>query len=195
MALSLGPALRRRGITQAKLAAEIGISKGFMSQIISGKKQPSMETLERIMSALNAAPSELYDTAPEGAQDVHEMAEGQAALITGPAMAQGLQAFGDLSKALAAPGVFEAKSDMFPFGIFAQDLLLVDLGGKTRNMDLAIVTIAVPDTGAATTVVRRIVGNMLMSGSSMHDLLAADSDDQSVAILGRLCAVLRPSVR
>ena len=69
---TLGRALRARKMTQQELAARIGVSKGFVSEIVSGKKRPSVETLNRIAEALDMGIDAFWgSTAPAGfAEDV-----------------------------------------------------------------------------------------------------------------------------
>lgn len=44
--------LKKRGLTQEKLAYEIGISKGYLSNFMTGKKGMSLATLQKIASGL-----------------------------------------------------------------------------------------------------------------------------------------------
>lgn len=43
--------IKRRGISQNDLAGEIGVSKGYLSQIIKGKRSPSREIIQKIATA------------------------------------------------------------------------------------------------------------------------------------------------
>lgn len=61
MKLNLGPAIRRKGMTQSALADEIGVNKGFMSEIIAGKKDPSFGTFRRILEVLDITPDEAFE--------------------------------------------------------------------------------------------------------------------------------------
>lgn len=49
----------KQGITQEKLAYENDFSKGYMSEIESGKKLPSIKRLAKIAEALNVDIKEL----------------------------------------------------------------------------------------------------------------------------------------
>ncbi|WP_428516319.1 helix-turn-helix transcriptional regulator [Roseovarius sp.] len=47
-------------MTQAALADAIGVSRGFVSEIASGKKEPSLTTLRKIAETLGVPLSEIY---------------------------------------------------------------------------------------------------------------------------------------
>lgn len=62
--LRLKALCRERGLTLSELATKIGVSQSSISGFATGKIKPSFDTLERLCDALNAAPSELFETAP-----------------------------------------------------------------------------------------------------------------------------------
>lgn len=45
--------IRRRNLSQNELADRAGISSGYLSQLISGRKSPSPEVRRRLQTALN----------------------------------------------------------------------------------------------------------------------------------------------
>lgn len=51
---------KRRGLTQEKLSELAGIETPSLSNIENGKNYPNYETLDKISSALNVRPFELY---------------------------------------------------------------------------------------------------------------------------------------
>lgn len=51
---------KEKGITIAALAGKIGITQPSMSNIVNGKINPKMETLEKIAEALNVSVVELF---------------------------------------------------------------------------------------------------------------------------------------
>ncbi|WP_350156138.1 helix-turn-helix domain-containing protein [Roseovarius indicus] len=59
---TLGKTLRAMRMTQQELAARIGVSKGFVSEIVSGKKRPSVETLQSIAEALDISIDTFWGT-------------------------------------------------------------------------------------------------------------------------------------
>lgn len=60
MKLDIGPVIARRGMSQTQVADAIGVQKGYLSEIVSGKKLPSLDTFQRICDALQATPNELF---------------------------------------------------------------------------------------------------------------------------------------
>lgn len=56
--------IKAKGITAKELAAKIGISEGALSLAINGN--PTVETLEKIASALGVEVSELFAAPKEG---------------------------------------------------------------------------------------------------------------------------------
>ena len=61
MNLLIKEVLRNKEKTSVWLAGEIGITQPNMSNIVSGKSNPSLETLEKIANALQVPISELFD--------------------------------------------------------------------------------------------------------------------------------------
>lgn len=49
-----------KGITQKGLAAKVELSTTSLSRIITGDQKPSLDTLEKIASALNVGISDLF---------------------------------------------------------------------------------------------------------------------------------------
>ena len=61
MELRIKDAVKEKGFTALWLASQIGITQPSMSGIMNGKIKPSLDTLERIASALNVPVTELFD--------------------------------------------------------------------------------------------------------------------------------------
>ena len=53
--------LKAKGLTSVWLASQIGITQPNMSNIVSGKSKPSLDTLERIANALDVPITELFE--------------------------------------------------------------------------------------------------------------------------------------
>ena len=53
---------KNNNLSLLDLSAKVGISKTSLSQIVTGKQKPSLDTLEKIASALNVSVSELFAT-------------------------------------------------------------------------------------------------------------------------------------
>jgi len=61
MKLRIKETLQNKGLTGVWLASQVGITRPNMSNIVSGKSKPSLETLERIAVALNVPVTELFE--------------------------------------------------------------------------------------------------------------------------------------
>ena len=61
MELRIKEVLKEKGLTGVWLASQVGITRPNMSNMVSGKSKPSLDTLERIASALNVPVTELFD--------------------------------------------------------------------------------------------------------------------------------------
>lgn len=57
--------MKERGVTSAKLSEMIGISKVTVSNLINNKTAPSLDTLEKIASALNVPLWQLFASPDE----------------------------------------------------------------------------------------------------------------------------------
>ncbi|GLS87711.1 hypothetical protein GCM10010873_26850 [Cypionkella aquatica] len=169
MKLSLTAALKRNKMSQTALADAVGVGKGFMSEIISGKKNPSMETLSKIMEVLNATPSEIMPgqaglTATislEVPSDHSEPAsrgfsENQAKPWQGNGTEGQLNLDG-LTLSIRHPVHYELVRPSPSLSLLAGDVLLVDLGTPPEAGDLILIGL-IDQTGTnAATLVRRYI--------------------------------------
>ncbi len=62
MKLRLKELLQERGMKQVTLAERVGVEKGYVSELVAGKKIPSLGTLEKIADALGVEIIELFAT-------------------------------------------------------------------------------------------------------------------------------------
>ena len=60
MKLRIKEVLKEKGVTSVWLSSQIGITQPNMSNIVSGKSKPSLDTLERIASALGVPVTDLF---------------------------------------------------------------------------------------------------------------------------------------
>jgi transcriptional regulator with XRE-family HTH domain len=60
MELRIKEVLKEKGLTSVWLASQIGITQPNTSNIVSGKSNPSLETLEKIANALDVSISALF---------------------------------------------------------------------------------------------------------------------------------------
>ena len=61
MSLRLKEILKDRGESITAFALKVGITQANMSNIVNGKSSPTLDTLERIASALNVPITELFE--------------------------------------------------------------------------------------------------------------------------------------
>ena len=61
MNLRIKEVLKEKGLTAVWLASQIEITQPNMSNMVSGKSKPSLDTLERIAAALNVPVTELFE--------------------------------------------------------------------------------------------------------------------------------------
>lgn len=60
--------IKSLGISQSAFAAQIGVSKGYMSQILSGQRSPSRDMIQRIDLATGGrVPPSVWFKTPEEA--------------------------------------------------------------------------------------------------------------------------------
>ncbi len=62
MSLRLKDILKERGTSISACASIVGITQANMSNIVNGKSSPTLDTLERIATALNVPITELFST-------------------------------------------------------------------------------------------------------------------------------------
>jgi len=189
MRLTIRPFLMAAGLSQAKLADKADIKPGYLSEIISGKKAPSMEVLERIADALGVPPHALLapeDGAPDPAgagfaePDVAPYTPGTSALD---------KAVRALCAALKTPDTRTAARAHPGLSICRGDVLVMELGGPPRAGDVVFATLSTEDGMTQETVLRRYVpGWLIDTDAPPIDIARAN---QGVAILGRLAGVVR----
>lgn len=197
MKLSIGPALARKKMSQVELANRIGVSKGFVSEMISGKKRPSTDTLEAIALALGVGVSDLYED--RGSFTYELTPDGGHAGLSEARPAEFIGRKNILSDAitnLISPDIrhqmhYVATKSLFSFAIQAGDILVVELQHKAKTGDLVIATIADPQTDTSKTVVRRLYGTVLAPSDTQTPPVDLSENDQSAAILGTIEGLIR----
>lgn len=65
MELKIKEVLKSKGLTALSLAEMVGITQPNISNIINGKTNPSLETLEKIATALDVPISNLFESERE----------------------------------------------------------------------------------------------------------------------------------
>lgn len=189
MKLNLHPFMHSAGLSQTDLATSAGLSKGYVSEIMSGKKTPSPDVIARFAAILGVEAGALLtdSIAPDPA---HGLAEPAAAFIFPEAVAIPIASGMAQAIAAVAPGlrhnaVWKAIKTQAGFGILAGDLLIIDLGAGPRAGDLVLATPEDPDS---VTLLRRWAGSWLLPETPAD---APISSTRAVAILGVVRGVLR----
>ena len=191
MTLAIGTALKHKGMTQAALADKVEVSRGFMSEIISGKKTPSLETLQKIATALGVSPAELYKVSPRGMAEAGEAYHSEASASPYSQVSAKLTgAIHALAPSAKHPQTFRVDKTQLGFALTEGDVLVVDINDQPKDGDLVITTTTDMDTGEGVTNIRRWLSPWLIP-SDITDKAVKLSDDGAVAIMGVIKAVLR----
>lgn len=189
MKLALKEILARKNVRQSELADTIEVSRGFMSDLVSGKKAPSEETLRKIVAALNISPTELYVASgpPQHANRPSGFGEEDVVFVADvPDFTP--QAPADSSGSLQ---VFTATRSSLGLGILKGDTLFVDISARAKRDGIVLATFADEDTGSAKTLVRRVENGALMSGDPTDSITHLSNPSANVAILGVVTQIQR----
>lgn len=174
-------------MTQDALAAKIGRDKGFVSTIISGKRNASVATLQRIADALGIKIADLFDDQSFPLQQSdHGPGFGESNV------APFLMATDDGLHALlrrCAPDVrhiatYQVTRSQLGFGYLAGDILAVELNGTPQTGHIVLATIGNAKGNVFTTQIRRLTGPWLLSHDPSVPAHKVDPDDQRVGIMG-----------
>nr|WP_306043470.1 MULTISPECIES: LexA family transcriptional regulator [unclassified Mameliella] len=175
--------LKTLRMTQTALAEKVGISAGYLSELISGKKQPSMSTLSAIAEALEISTAELHG-APTPSSGFHEPTESFVSPVK--------ETPADLRKALMEqPGhaSYRVNRAALPFGILAGDIIILELGKSGQSGDLVIAT-RVDDQGAAETFLARKIAETFVLPDP-QDAPLKSNGAATITVMGRVSAVFR----
>ncbi|MBW4982513.1 helix-turn-helix domain-containing protein [Mameliella sp. CS4] len=175
--------LKTLRMTQTALADKVGISAGYLSELISGKKQPSMATLNAIAEALEITTAELHG-APTPAPGFQEPPESFVSPVK--------ETPEDLRQALTEqPGhaAYRINRAAIPFGMLAGDIIILELGKGGHPGDLVIAT-QVDTFGAAETFLARKIGDSFMLPDP-QDPPRKSRGGTIITVMGRVAAVFR----
>lgn len=203
MKLDIGSALARSGMTQSALADAIGVKKGFMSEIISGKKSPSLENLTLIAQALrvrvgdlftDAAPAAPEPKAPTAPPPPPGMAD-QAVPFDWPAFRSGTQATDAVEAAKAGlrhPQTYRITGNIPSLLIQAGDILVIDMARIPRDGDLALVNSPASQRHEARVSIRRMTGQLAISAEPGEPEPIIDlATDTRPHLTATICAIAR----
>lgn len=66
--MRLGELRKERGMTQCELASLAGVQQNTISQLESGKRNPSVNMLKKFAEIFGCTIDELFDKSPSGAE-------------------------------------------------------------------------------------------------------------------------------
>lgn len=188
MKLELGKLLKARKMKQAELAKKAGVSTGYVSLLVSGRKMPSQTVLARILDALDATPAEIFADNNQAREHTPSdqpsggFAESEAVFLDGsPQRATKRQRQSDHFENTAA---MVATRDHFALAILEGDILHVDLSDNFAKDCLAVINVADPTTGDATTLIRRVINGQPLPSDPKEQASALKTNDKSIAVMG-----------
>jgi transcriptional regulator with XRE-family HTH domain len=195
--LNLGRLLRAKGMTQTALADAVGVQKGFMSEIVSGKKDPSLETLQKIIAVLQVDPSEAF-------ADDDQLMPMKTAVINdarrGFREDEAKPFAGPMPATITGPNgttliPYQISTHLPAISLRAGDILLVDLKKQPVDDDLILVGLTDKDGFQPTTLVRRYRAPWAISLDPDHEdpLINLDTSNRA-AWRGTIRSMIREKV-
>lgn len=217
MKLNIPPILALRGLSQTDLANGIGVNRSYISELISGRKEPSFEILRKLGTFLQVPVAALIDDplatraptqAPETTPD-HQppttpdhqppgFRETQAEPFTfresaPPSMAKDV--FKALSSAAAHPVSYRATGAIPAFSMCPGDILVVDLATPGRDGDLILVGLTDANGFNAVTLVRKLHGTFALAANPTDPTPVIDmAGDPRAAWRGTIKGLIRDTV-
>lgn len=209
MKLNIPPILALRGLSQTDLANGIGVNRSYISELISGRKEPSFEILRKLGTFLQVPVAALIDDplatraptqAPEATPD-HQppgFRETQAEPFTfresaPPSMAKDV--FKALSSAAAHPVSYRATGAIPAFSMCPGDILVVDLATPGRDGDLILVGLTDANGFNAVTLVRKLHGTFALAANPTDPTPVIDmTGDPRAAWRGTIKGLIRDTV-
>lgn len=199
MRVNLAPILRRRNVKQSELADSIGVSRGYISELVSGKKEPSTEMLRKIASELDVSPAELFDSQFSQSNSTGELINetgglsesSDAFFVSKEKVAQSKEAaLGALSENDQTT-VLKCTKTLLGFGILEGDKIVVDMRLKRSLGKLAVVTKADLQTGEGQIFIKRIEAAAVHGPDPLHQGESWQSRHHNYAVLGTVVGVIR----
>lgn len=194
MKFNITPHLKRRKMTQTDLAEAMHVNRSFVSEIIHGKKRPSMEKLELMIRALDVSPSEIIiDDEPDDAvkpETPPGFGEGAAKAYAFPKayFAQDIMRY--IAPAARHPAPFLVTRAEPAFALLTGDVVIVDLNSTAKDDDIVLITRLI-EAGSAVTQFRRLITPWLVAGDGTTPSDRVDDTTGQIAIMGTVSGVLR----
>lgn len=196
MQLYLAPILSQKGMTQSALADQIGVKKGFMSEIISGKKSPSFETLIAIAGALGVSIGELFGEAPKIEPQNSGFHEGQAVPYAWRPTAESHDTSSEiaaLKHGIRRPETYKVTAPVPWLAMLPGDILIVDLGKSPKNGEIILVGLSDQNGFNTRTVLARFrEGLALMPDAMTQEPVLTLGTDPRAAWRATVRSIIRP---
>lgn len=186
MKIELGNVLQKRGMRPSQLADGIGVSRGYVSEIMSGKKQPSMDMIEEILRFTGATPAELF-AGPGDHGHRGGLHEPSGAFAAAPRARHAPNAGGAGKSAQQ----LTATRSHLAFAILEGDILQIDPRQTQPDGGLFVVNRVDLKTGDATTLVRRIFDEMIYSDDPAAPPEPKTGAAHEYAIMGKIISISR----
>ena len=193
MDVDLKSALEKAGMKPAELARRTGLSRAFISNMMSGRRSPSLANLRAISEALDIPPSELMPESTEFPAADHQNAssgfsEGAVTPFTPPPEKR-RQWDALLNENDHTRTLYQLRHDCPVFSMCAGDILSVDMRRAAEDNEIVVTTEAMED-GSGTTTIRRLASPWLIAGTSSAPTERIE-DDGRFSIVGVVRGVWR----
>lgn len=193
---SLRALIRRTGMTDEAFAASVGRSKGYISEIVNGKKTPSTRTIEQFAAQLDVPMSALLDDTdtyynqPHSPHPTPGFSDSSVVQWQGKNPSETKEIFRLHRIRARHPTIYTTIIDLPAFAIAAGDLVLSDLGAAPSDGDLAIATISDDRRDRQSTTLVRAATPWYIFGSLGHAPMHR-SENNSIGVVARVAAVVR----
>jgi transcriptional regulator with XRE-family HTH domain len=199
MKLAISSLLAERQMTQTALAEAVEIQRGFMSEIISGKKSPSIETLVRIAEVLQVPIGDLFDERPgtlgtaPGTQASNGFSDEAVPFDWHAAsLRETSQVIEHMGKKVRHAVTYQVASPLPWLALLAGDILICDIA--TPPVDGNVILIGLTDGAGlnARTLVRRFWRGQALSPDPIEiDPIIHLATDPRAAWRATVCGVAR----
>lgn len=206
MKLNIPPILALRGLSQTDLANGIGVNRSYISELISGRKEPSFEILRKLGTFLQVPVAALIDdplatprttqtATPPTDHNGPGFSESQAQAFTfsetAPPSTANL-AFNAMRSTAKHPVSYRVTAGIPAFSMRAGDLLVVDLGVQGRDGDMILVGLTDANGFNAITLIRTLHGTLALAATATDALPVIDmANDPRAAWRGTIKGLIR----
>ncbi len=185
MTIRLGKILKEKGMKQVQLVEATGLTPGYVSLIVSGKKTPSMRVLQDIADAIGVTMSEMYE---EQDQTIHatplHLAESEAS-FTPKSVKQKIE---------TRPKTLETwtvSHNVLALGLLIGDAMEIDISPSSISSGIALINRTDMHSDESLTLIRRVEGETIMPNSPHEPVVQVGGEAVTYSILGWVTSVHR----